>query len=180
MHACQLNDIRVDKRGIRGVCTPANLYIDVRVDKRGVRGVCTPANLMTFVLDSWCMHGCRLNDVRFPAACDSCSLHGCQLNDVCVDKRGIRAVCTAANLMTFVSTSVGFVEYARLPTYILTFVSTSVGFVVYAAVSSEKTTARPDLRSGVRPAPAAPQNKLNPIQNPLYEERVPVLNLHRI
>ena len=108
MHACQLNDVHVDKRGIRGVCTPANLMTfgsqqrgmrglyalhacqlnDVHVDKRGIRGVCTPANLMTFGSQQRGMRGLY-------------ALHACQLNDVHVDKRGIRGVCTPANLMMF-------------------------------------------------------------------------------
>ena len=46
MHACQLNDVRVDKRGIRGVCTLANLMASGS-QQRGIRGVCAPANLMT-------------------------------------------------------------------------------------------------------------------------------------
>ena len=84
------------------------------------------------------MHACQVTDVRFPAACDSedsWCMHACQLNDVRVDRRRIRAVCTPANLMRFgsqqrairavgtlaslmmlVSTSVGFVAHARLPT----------------------------------------------------------------
>ena len=47
----QLTDVRVDKRGIRGVCTPANL-VKFGSQQRAIRGVCMPANLMTFVSTS--------------------------------------------------------------------------------------------------------------------------------
>ena len=76
------------KRGMHGVCTPANLMSSFPrrrgIRGVGIRGVCTPASLKTFGSE----------------------------------QHGIRGDGTPANLTSDLRfrAGVGFVEYARLPT----------------------------------------------------------------
>ena len=99
------------------------------------------------------------------------------------EQRGICGVCTPANFMTFGSEQHG--------TYQLNDVRLQAAWdwrSMHACQLNDvpgrgeaqqlallKTTAQPDLRSGIRPTPATLQNKLSPIQTSLYKQNMPVL-----